>query len=185
MGPSVAMKNTFEGVDISMPESGTEVSAARVDAAAMAGGYAKVRLKVASLYTSFATLIIHHFKPHLTKRTRLQRLSILCTTLQFEIDAMASQHRASTPDERAPLLAHEDVRHGTGAPSEENESSTEPQKASSKTWEYVWKGCLFVFAVLVVAVFVKGWIDADDVNVSVPKLSAYGNRELNTQRMAV
>jgi len=78
------------------------------------------------------------------------------------------EERDLAPDERAPLLGSEDARRDAGTAVEEGESSLEPQKASSRTWEYVWKGCLALFAILIVAVFVKGWIDADDVNVSVP-----------------
>ena len=80
------------------------------------------------------------------------------------------EERDLAPDERAPLLGGEDTRRDTGTPSEESESTLEPQKAPSRTWEYVSKGCLSLFAILIVAVFVKGWIDADDVNVSVPVL---------------
>jgi hypothetical protein len=72
-----------------------------------------------------------------------------------------------TADERAPLLAHDDVRRHSSTPSEEREVSVEPEKATSRTWYYVWRGVCAIFAILVVAVFVKGWIDADDVNVSL------------------
>lgn len=72
----------------------------------------------------------------------------------------------TAPDERAPLLGREDVRRDTDTPDEESESSIEPLKASSRTWEYVWKGCLLVLSILIIALFVKGWIEADDVDVS-------------------
>ena len=41
----------------------------------------------------------------------------------------------------------------------------EPQKEISKTWFYVWRGIWVVFAILIIAVFVKAWISVDDVNV--------------------
>lgn len=82
---------------------------------------------------------------------------------------MASHRNAEgdiTPDEREPLLGRADVQREAGTPSDESESSLKPEKATSRTCEYVWKGCLFVFVILITAVFVKGWIDADDVKVS-------------------
>jgi hypothetical protein len=75
--------------------------------------------------------------------------------------------RDIAPDEREPLLGPGHVQREAGTPCEESESSPKPEKLSSRTCEYVWKGCLFVFAVLITAVFVKGWVDADDVNVSL------------------
>jgi hypothetical protein len=75
---------------------------------------------------------------------------------------------ASTPDERAPLLAHEAVRYDAAASPGEDDLPSEPQKATSKTWQYVWRAFWLVVAILIIAVFVKGWMDADDVNVSGP-----------------
>jgi hypothetical protein len=69
-------------------------------------------------------------------------------------------------DERAPLLAHDDVHYDTGTPPEEDDPALNPpQKEPSRIWQYVWRGFWAVVALLIVAVFVKGWIDADDVNV--------------------
>lgn len=79
------------------------------------------------------------------------------------------EERVLAPDERAPLLGREDARQDAGLPSDDGES-TEPAKTTSRTWEYVWKGLLFVLVVLTIAVFVKGWIDADDVDVSILNL---------------
>ncbi len=70
-----------------------------------------------------------------------------------------------TPDERAPLLAQSNVRRGSSTLSEQGDSSPEGQKVGSKKWRYVWRGILVVLAILVIALFVKGWIDADDVDV--------------------
>lgn len=81
-----------------------------------------------------------------------------------------SSHRTVEPHEqaheRAPLLANDNVRYDTTTPQEEDEATSEPEKTSSKTWNYVWRSFWCLFALLVIAVFVKGWIDADDVNVS-------------------
>jgi len=75
----------------------------------------------------------------------------------------------AAPDEHAPLLAREDVRHDTDVSLEENNTSCEPQKEVSKTWYYVWRGICVVFAIFVIAVFVRAWISVDDVNVSFLK----------------
>jgi hypothetical protein len=78
-------------------------------------------------------------------------------------------------DERAPLLAHDDVHYDTGTPPEEDDPTpSPPQKVRSRTWQYAWRGFWIAFGLLIVAVFVKGWIDADDVNVSgcIPKHTA-------------
>jgi hypothetical protein len=72
----------------------------------------------------------------------------------------------AAPDERAPLLAQDDERFDAGAQPEDGDPTSEPQKPTSKTWQYAWRGFCIVFAILIIAVFVKGWIDADDVNVS-------------------
>lgn len=82
---------------------------------------------------------------------------------------MASHREAEAtpvPDERAPLLAHPRARPETYASPETDEPDLEPEKTTSKTWWYVWRGFWVVSAILIIAVFVKGWIDADDVNVS-------------------
>jgi hypothetical protein len=74
----------------------------------------------------------------------------------------------SAPDERAPLLAHQGARPEThSAPESEDEAVLVPEKTASKTWHYVWRGFWVIFVVFIIAVFVKGWIEADDVNVSL------------------
>ncbi|KAI4938378.1 hypothetical protein J4E85_000818 [Alternaria conjuncta] len=70
----------------------------------------------------------------------------------------------SVPDERAPLLSHDAARQHTPTPSESDEIIDQPEKAASKTWYYIWRGIFAVFAILVIAVFIKGWIEADDVD---------------------
>jgi len=79
---------------------------------------------------------------------------------QRELDITAA------PDERAPLLAPNHAQYGADETAEDDATS-EPGKTVSNTWFYVWRGFCVLFAILVLAVFVKGWIDADDVNVSV------------------
>jgi hypothetical protein len=71
----------------------------------------------------------------------------------------------STPDERAPLLAPEAARHDADAFPEHDDPSDQPSKTTAKTWYYVWRGVLIVFAILIIAVFIKGWMEADDVDV--------------------
>jgi hypothetical protein len=77
----------------------------------------------------------------------------------------------SIPDERAPLLSNDITRQRTPTPSESDEIIDQPEKAASKTWYYVWRGLLAVFALLVIAVFIKGWIEADDVEVRTSETS--------------
>jgi hypothetical protein len=95
-------------------------------------------------------------------------LSSQCTTQSFvknQIFAMTSHRDAevsATTDERAPLLADEAARGEETSP----DVPVEPQKNASKTWQYVWRGFGVLFAILVIAVFVKGWIDSDDDGVS-------------------
>jgi hypothetical protein len=69
------------------------------------------------------------------------------------------------PDERAPLLAGHAVRDEDAT----SDVSSEPQKDDSKKWQYAWRGFWVVLAILIVAVFIKGWISADDVDVSFLK----------------
>lgn len=73
--------------------------------------------------------------------------------------------RGRATDERAPLLGNESARERTRTPSSRSEAAEEPQKEVSKTWHYVWRGTLALLVILLIAVFVKGWIDADDVDV--------------------
>jgi hypothetical protein len=72
---------------------------------------------------------------------------------------------SATADERAPLLAQDAVQYDGAV---EPEDGAEPQKPEPelKMWYYAWRGLCVVFGILIIAVFVKGWIDADDVNVS-------------------
>ncbi|KAH7380559.1 mitochondrial carrier domain-containing protein [Phaeosphaeria sp. MPI-PUGE-AT-0046c] len=67
-------------------------------------------------------------------------------------------------DERAPLLANDTVQYDATTPQEEEEATLEPAKPSSKTWRYAWRAFWCLIALLIIAVFVKGWIEADDVN---------------------
>lgn len=74
----------------------------------------------------------------------------------------------STVDERAPLLAPEPTQHDTNAPSDAEESTTGPHKVDSSQWTYAWRGVCIVLVILILAVFVKGWIESDNVDVSNP-----------------
>jgi len=99
----------------------------------------------------------------------------------FFSNTMSSQRdleRATTPDERAPLLAHDATRQQRATPSESGDDLDAPDKATSNTWYYVWRALLALFAILIIAVFIKAWIDADDVEVSTPQMSNYRPRQL-------
>jgi len=73
--------------------------------------------------------------------------------------------RGRATDQRAPLLGNEGVRERTRTPSARGDATEEPEKEVLKTWYYVWRGTLALLAILLIAVFIKGWIDADDVDV--------------------
>ncbi|KAJ4361484.1 hypothetical protein N0V95_001821 [Ascochyta clinopodiicola] len=70
----------------------------------------------------------------------------------------------STSDERAPLLAPSRSENVGAAPTEEEELAAKPQSEASKRREYGWRGFWIVVAILIVALFVKGWIESDDVD---------------------
>lgn len=74
----------------------------------------------------------------------------------------------STPDERAPLLASQRAEREATAPPEDD-APPEPQSEASKRREYGWRGFWIVVALLTIAVFVKGWIESDDVEVSTAR----------------
>lgn len=71
-------------------------------------------------------------------------------------------------NERAPLLGQQRPEEPNTASSEESdEEIPKPQSEASRRREYGWRGFWIVVAILIVAVFVKGWIEADDVDVSL------------------
>ncbi|EMD93679.1 hypothetical protein COCC4DRAFT_76946 [Bipolaris maydis ATCC 48331] len=80
---------------------------------------------------------------------------------------MSSQRNvegAGAADERAPLLAHADAPDCTPVPREGDDEPQVPDDEVSRTWQYVWRGFLALTATLIIVVFVKAWIDADDVD---------------------
>lgn len=84
---------------------------------------------------------------------------------------MSSQRNlesAGAADERAPLLAHADAPDYTSVPREGDDEPQVPDEEVSRTWQYVWRGLLALAATLIIVVFVKAWIDADDVDVRNP-----------------
>ena len=83
---------------------------------------------------------------------------------------MASHQDVETgpvADERAPLLGQQ--RSGeanASSSSSQDEALPKPQSEASKRRTYGWRGFWIVVAILIIAAFVKGWIEADDVDVS-------------------
>jgi hypothetical protein len=71
----------------------------------------------------------------------------------------------SIPGEREPLLAPPRNEGGAVAPPEDD-TAPEPQSEASKRREYGWRGFWIVVVILIVAIFVKGWIESDEVDVS-------------------
>lgn len=97
---------------------------------------------------------------------------------------MASRHdveNAGIPDERAPLLAYDATRHDTNTLSD-NDLAFVESKPRSRIWQYVLRITLVLLGILIIAIFVKGWVDADDVDVSSvkPRLCLLG-ADLTTQ----
>ncbi|KAI8935616.1 hypothetical protein NX059_007145 [Plenodomus lindquistii] len=68
------------------------------------------------------------------------------------------------PDEHAPLLGAARVRRDSDARSTSGESQIDEPKDVSRNRNYAWRAFWILAAILLIAVFVKGWIDADDVN---------------------
>jgi hypothetical protein len=123
----------------------------------------RIPLALGDLGIVMASLICNRTHWMYLKRSRDGGTSTATTAMASSRENAAG----SAPDERAPLLGNEDTRHDTVAIPDEDEPSLEPEKARSKIWYYAWRGFWAILAILVIAVFVKGWIDADDVNVSL------------------
>lgn len=84
-----------------------------------------------------------------------------------------SSHPNATADERAPLLAQQAAPYDADARAEPDDSSSVIAKDASRTWLYIWRISLGILAIIVLVVFIKGWIDADDVDVSVTGLICF------------
>lgn len=67
-------------------------------------------------------------------------------------------------DERAPLLSHDQTQDDATAPSHDDDLSPPLQPPSR--WRLVWVSLSIILGAGLIALFVKGWIDADDVDVS-------------------
>ena len=80
-------------------------------------------------------------------------------------------------DERAPLLPvtakepsiREDVTAEVleAGPVDESEAHTAPVDKKVSVWKVVWRVTLTLVSIFLLAVFIKGFLDADDVEVSV------------------
>lgn len=91
---------------------------------------------------------------------------------------MTSRHdveEGTKPDERAPLLPNESSRrHHAEAQSIDNEAEPDQPAAVARSWQwYAWRTFWTVFAILVLAVFIKGWVDSEDVDVSFLRIAVY------------
>jgi hypothetical protein len=91
----------------------------------------------------------------------------LPTTLAHTKKAMVSRRNSETgriPDERSPLLAVEPVPEGSASTSDDDLPLLKSQDQPDRKYRYFWWAFLFVFTTIIVAIFIKGWIDADDVD---------------------
>lgn len=72
---------------------------------------------------------------------------------------------ASLQNERDPLLQHDRSPDATGVPSDDDGDDV-PPSAPSK-WRWLWLAISMVLGAGLAALFIKGWIDADDTDVSL------------------
>lgn len=89
----------------------------------------------------------------------------MASRLEIENNAVA--------DERAPLLVPQPSEESsTVHPDDEVPLSKDEQKRERvrRRWRYAWRGLWIIVVILVLAVFVKGWIDSDNVEVCDSKL---------------
>lgn len=87
------------------------------------------------------------------------------------------------PDERAPLLANESSRRDVETQSVNDEAEPDKPAAVARNWQwYAWRGFWAVLAILVVAVFIKGWVDSEDVDVSLSRNAVYCRYNLTEHR---
>ncbi|KAH6621821.1 mitochondrial carrier domain-containing protein [Boeremia exigua] len=80
---------------------------------------------------------------------------------------MASRHDVETSSERAPLLgAQRPVAddEGTAAAADADADVPKAPSEAEKRRAYGWRGFWIVVAIVGIGVFVKGWVDADDVD---------------------
>lgn len=62
------------------------------------------------------------------------------------------------------------LRDGQRSPRDEHEEAAllEPQPQQQRTkWWYIWRVFCVVLGILVLALFIKGWVDSDDTNVGI------------------
>lgn len=79
---------------------------------------------------------------------------------------MSSRHEAiERSDERAPLLAQPRLRQNLQTLPRGDELSPETDQTPWTFWRLAWNGFWAVLIIVLITLFVKGWIDADDVEV--------------------
>jgi hypothetical protein len=54
----------------------------------------------------------------------------------------------------------------------ETEALPEPEKRALTAWDWAWRGLWTVVAAVVLGIFIKGWVDAGDTHVRMPKKAA-------------
>lgn len=92
-----------------------------------------------------------------------------------DVERASSKHT-----ERTPLLENVDPqpidddyqasRDGRESQQDEHEQAAllEPQPKPRTKWWYIWRAFWVILGALILALFIKGWIDADDTNVGIP-----------------
>jgi hypothetical protein len=79
------------------------------------------------------------------------------------MEARSGPEIAAIPDERAPLLPHNETRDIAILPSDNDDV---PPPPLSK-WRYVLFALSIILGASILGLFVKGWMDTDDVEVSL------------------
>ncbi len=69
------------------------------------------------------------------------------------------------PNEQSPLLPQEERPEGTATSNSEDDDSPLKTEGPPNPWKYAWYTFCAFLAVLILALFIKGWIEADDVDV--------------------
>jgi hypothetical protein len=85
--------------------------------------------------------------------------------------AMVSNRESETgrdAHERSPLLPIENEPSGTTSSSDDSQP-LKPQEPRPSDYRYFWWALLFVFSVAILTLFIKGWIESDDVDFDLGK----------------
>lgn len=118
-------------------------------------------------------------KTSLHRKVELQPRLFAKMPYDDDLERASSKQTERTPllQEVRPIPIEEDdqasgstLQDGRRTPQNEHEEAAllEPRHQPRTKWWYVWRVFWAVLGALVLALFIKGWIDADDTNVRSP-----------------